>query len=337
MRGATAMFHALREGSRAVGRSWGLAVLLLAVNGSLAAVLAVPLAGALETDLEGKDAATTMMYGFDYAWWNRWSERQTGWTRTFAPDVFGTGFAFKNVDLLLKGTLPARLLEPRAPEEDDDAPPPLDPVILGLGAVYLFLQVFLTGGVLGVFRGRDGSWTVRGLLHGSGFYCGRLLRVALLTLAADWLLFRLWAPMARWADHQALESVSEDAALAWSFGRHAVLLVALLLVHLVSSYAKVIVVLEERSSAVLAMLSSAAFCLGHPLRTAGHYFSVVALGVILLAGWSVVDASWTVTGYKTQIAALALFQAFVLARIALRLALLAGQTELYRTATTEGR
>ena len=323
------MFFATAEGFRALRRSWGLVLFLLALNVAAAGLLAVPLAGALEANLDKTGAASRMMYGFDYGWWSRWSEEQSGWTSSFSPRLFGVGFAFENVDRLLRGELPGRLYVRGAEEGEDHQG--LDPVLLGLGAAYLFLQTFLAGGLLGVLRQGQGSWTLRGLLHGSGFYCGRFLRIALLALAADALVFGLNAPFARFVDHRALEAVSETTAMALAFGRHAVLLLALLFVHMVSSYAKVIVVLEERSSAVLALLSSVSFCLARLGRAAGHYLAVVAIGVGALAAWSAADGAWAATGYKTQVVALVLMQGFVAARIALRLALMAGQVALWNS------
>ena len=78
------------------------------------------------------------MYGFDYDWWAEWSERQEGPSSALSPDILGTGFAFRNLDLLLRGGLPGGLFARGARS--------LDPTILGVGALYLLLQVFLTGG-----------------------------------------------------------------------------------------------------------------------------------------------------------------------------------------------
>lgn len=331
------MFGALVDGVRRVARSWGLVALLLAVNVSVAALLAVPMAATLEGELRDRPAASNMMYGFDYPWWSRWSQAQRGYTASFAPDVFGTGFAFKNVDLLLSGRLPAGLLRPADPEPADDDEGEehggVDGIVLSLGLAYLVLQTFLAGGILGVLRSAQGSWTVRGLLHGSGFYFGRFLRVLAIALLAQWLLFRLNAPFARFAEHQAREAVSETGANVWLFGRHLLLLLAVLFVGMVSSYAKVIVVVEERSSALLAFLSSVSFCVRHLLRAFGHYLAIVLLGVLLLALWSVLDGAWTAVGYKTQVVTLLLAQGLVAGRIALRLALLGGQVGLYRRLT----
>jgi hypothetical protein len=328
------MRHALVQGFRRLAASAGLVPLLLVINLGSAALLAVPLARTLENDLENRDAAPAMMHGFDFPWWSQWWDAQRGWTASFAPDIFGVGFAFKNVDLLLRGYLPGGLFvaRDRGPGDEgarDDAPG-LDPVILAVGAAYLVLHTFLAGGVLATLRGAEGRWTMRGLLHGSGFYFGRFLRLGALVLLLDFVLFGLNAPLARWADHNARESVSESTAQFWLLGRHALLLLALLWVNMVSGYAKSIVVLEERKSAALALLSAFAFALGRPLRTFGHYLALVVMGAALLMVWGVADGLWAPRGYTTQVVTFVMAQAVVAGRIALRLALWAGQLTLLR-------
>jgi len=326
------VLYALVEGWRRLRRSFGLAVLLLVVNIATALVLAAPLAGVLRSGLHHKQAAQNMMYGFDYPWWSQWSDAQSGWTKSFGPEIFGVGFAFRNLELLLQGTLPANLLAARgeASTGASSAPPPLDPVVLGLGLVYLVAQTFLAGGILSTLRAAQGTWTVRGLLHGAGFYFGRFFRVAVLALFAAWVVFRLNAPFARWMDGQARESVSETSAMAWLLGRHALLLLALVFVNLVSGYAKAIVVTEERSSAILAFVSALSFCGRNLVRTFGHYLAVALLGVVLIAVWRLLDGAYGTTGYKTQLLTFALFQAFMLARVGLRVMLMGGQLALYR-------
>lgn len=325
------MLYALVQGWGLLRRSFGLAVLLLVVNVAAALVLAAPLAGVLQRDLHEKQASRGMLYGFDYPWWSQWSEAQSGWTASFGPEIFGVGFVFRNLELLLKGALPANLLAARGGTSGGaGSGPPLDPVVLGLGLVYLVVQTFLAGGVLSTLRGAQGTWTVRGLLHGAGFYFGRFFRVALLALFAAWVVFRLNAPFARWVDGQARESVSETSAMAWLLGRHALLLLALFFVSLVSGYAKAIVVTEERASAILAFVSALSFCGRNFLRTFGHYLAVALLGVVLIAVWRLLDGAYVTTGYKTQLLTFALFQAFMLARLGLRVMLMGGQLALYR-------
>jgi hypothetical protein len=313
------MLRSLGDGFRGLARNHGLVLVVLASNLGLALVLALPFAGALRDDLAHTGASSAMMYGFDYDWWARFDGRARGLAAGFAPDLTGAGFALRNLDLLLRGALPGGLFSGGRGA---------DGTILGLGALYWLLQVFLAGGLVSVFRAPSGGWTFRGLAHASGFYFGRLLRVSLIALAAAGLVFAAYAPLARWTDGLAREAVSERTALALLLGRAALLLAALAAVHMVASYAKVIVVCEERLSAALAVLSSAGFCARHLLPAAGQYAVVLALAVALLGAFGWLDARLAVSGWKSQLLALALFEAFVAARIALRLGLLAGQVEL---------
>ncbi|HWX23848.1 MAG TPA: hypothetical protein VN083_02350 [Vicinamibacteria bacterium] len=319
-------------GLRAVFRSWGLLGLLLSVNLAVASLLAIPLWGVLRHDLSHRDAASSMMYGFDHAWWSRWSEGQTGATASFGPEILGIGFVLRNWDLVLKGEVPARIFpKPDSPSEGEGQ---LESAIAGLGLAYLLVQTFLAGGILSIFRAPQGSWTVRGLLHGSGFYFGRFFRLALLVLLVDYGLFALNVPAAHFAASRAREAVSEVAAIAWVFGRQACFVLALLFVHMVSCYAKVITVLEERTSAILAFVSSFAFCLARLVRTTGHYALIASMGVVLLGLWAFVDGEISVTGYKTQVVAFLLGQALIVSRLVLRLGLLGGQMEIYRQSTS---
>ncbi len=313
------MLHALARGFRSLARSYGLVLLVLATNLALALLLAVPFATVLKQDLSHTAASSGMMYGFDYEWWSRFDARATGFSRAFAPDLIGTGFAYRNLDLLLQGALPGGLYSGGAGA---------DPAILGVGALYWLLQAFLAGGLISAFRAPSGGWTFRGLVHASGFYFGRLLRVSLLALAGAGILFAAYAPLVRWTDDLAREAVSERTALALVLGRGILLLLALLLLHMVSSYAKVIVVCEERLSAALAVASSVGFCARNLVAACGQYLVVGALGVALVALFGWLDGRLAVTGWKSQLVSLVLFEAFVAARIALRLGLLAGQVGL---------
>jgi hypothetical protein len=234
----------------------------------------------------------------------------------------------KNLDLLLKGQLPAGVFA--VPDAEGKRPRLLDPLLLGIGAAYMLVQVFLAGGVLSVLRQAQGRWTVRGMLHGAGFYCGRFLRVWALMMVATAILFALYGPLARFLDGQAREAVSETAGEAWLMGRHFALLMALVFLHVVGTYARVIVVLEERSSALLAVLSALSFALTHFLATVAVAVAMALLFVLALGLWHAFDLAWATMGYKSQVLTLVVMQAFVLWRIALRVALAGALMDLYR-------
>jgi hypothetical protein len=93
---------------------------------------------------------------------------------------------------------------------------------------------------------------------------------------------------------------------------------------------------EERLSALLAALSSAALCFRRLPAALGQYALVGGAGLGLLLLFALADRSLVVTGFRTQLLALVLFEALVAGRIALRLWLLASQLELQQ-ADAQGR
>ncbi len=142
------MRAAFLSGLRADWRVPSLAVFLLLLHLSAAAILAAPLLRNLEAELQNRGAATRMLRGFDNDWWNRWRDAQPGHEKAFGPEILGAGFAFRNLDLLLKGDLPAGLFGRRGETREAGAPP----AILALGAAYLAQQALLAGGVLATLR-----------------------------------------------------------------------------------------------------------------------------------------------------------------------------------------
>lgn len=325
---------AIAEGLRRTGRSWGLGVLLLGFNLGTALVLALPLAGTLSRDFHERPAGASMTNGFDFPWWSHWSDTGSGWQKSLGPDLLGPGFAFKNLDLLLGGQLPAGLFALR--DAEGTRALRVDPLLLAVAAAYMLAQVFLSGGVLTVLRQAGGSWTVRGVVHGGGFYFGRFLRVWVLMILAMAMLFALYAPLAGWADRQAREAVSETTADAWLFGRHAVLLLAILLLHALGTYARVIIVLEERSSAALAVLSALAFAVTRLPATIVVVCALAILGGLALALWQAFDQAWATTGFRTQIVTFVAMQALVLWCILLRVGLAGALMDLYRRHSAGG-
>lgn len=318
------MIEALRAGLLAAWRSRSLALLLLALNASTAALLAAPLAMVLDRDLTNRGAAPRLVEGFDYDWWRRFSAGRSSFGADFRPEMLGAGFAFRNLEILVQGRLLGH------PLADDEAASDPEPLVVGLGVTYLLAQTLLAGGIFSTLRAPRGGFAPRAFAHACGHYVGPMARVTILALALDALVFLLGMPLAAWCAGLARESLTEASAFAWSLGRHALVLAALLAVHLASGYAKALIVLEERRSASLALLSAMGFVLGRLRVVVGHFLAVGLLGLALLAAFVAADGLLPVTGYRTQLLAFALMQSFVVLRIALRLALAGGQLHLLR-------
>jgi hypothetical protein len=315
------MKHALVEGFRRMARAPGLVALVYASNLFFAALLALPLAGALESSLRAKPGVTLESAAF----WADWGQAQAGWMSELSPDILGSGGFFLAAERLLGGAIPGGAFAslsglPTAP---------VDGVVLGLGLVYLLAQAFFAGGLLGTYRALRGTWSPNGFFHGSAFYFGRMLRAGLVGLAFVALAFAVHAPVARLLFAFAHEARSETTALLLGFLSHALLLVLLLFVSTVTAYARVIIVAEERRSAFLAYLSALVFSCGRSFPKAfGHSLVMATLTALLALGWARLDALVD----PSLLALVLLGQLFVVTRIGLRLATLAGRYALYNRA-----
>ncbi len=315
------MKHALVEGFRRMARAPGLVVVVYLANLLFAALLALPLAGALESSLRAKPGVTLESGAF----WADWGQAHGGWTSEFSPDILGSGGFFLAVERLLGGALPGGAFASLAGLPTA----PVDGVILGLGLAYLLAQAFFAGGLLGTYRALRGTWSPNGFFHGSAFYFGRMVRAGLVGLAFVALVFALHAPVARLLSAFARETRSETSALFLGFLSHALLLVFVLFVSTVTAYARVIIVAEERRSAVLAYLSALVFSCGRSFPKAfGHSLVMATLTALLALGWARLDALVD----PSVLALFVLGQFFVATRISLRLATLAGRFALYNRA-----
>ena len=79
---------------------------------------------------------------------------------------------------------------------------------------------------------------------------------------------------------------------------------------------------------LVATLQSLGFCLRRFWSALGQYAMAAAASALLLALFALLDSGLVVIGFRTQLLALVLFEAFVAARIAIRLWLVASQLEL---------
>jgi hypothetical protein len=319
------MKYVLAEGFRRMLRTPGLVFLVYATNLLFAALLALPLAGALESELASNPGATLE----SGVLWADWAQKQGGWMREFSPDILGSGGFFASLERLLGGAFPSGLFT----SFSAFASGKVDGVLLGLGLAYLLVQSFFAGGLLGTYRAARGTWSPNGFFHGSAFYFGRMLRTSLVGLLFAALAFVLHAPVARLLTRISLPTTSETAALLLGFLAHALLLLLLLFVSTVTSYARVIVVAEERRSAVLAYLSAVAFACGRNFPAAfGHTLVMATLVALLALGWARGDA----LAEPIFPAVVVLGQLVVAARIGLKLATLAGRYALFTRASGTG-
>lgn len=283
-------------------------------------ILALPLAWAMKGILEGAIGSSLvhekLRQGFDLAWYGEFSFERRGLATSFGPDVIGILPVLSNLERLLDG----QVLQ-------------VDTTIFLAGGVFLLAWAFFAGGILDRYARSDEPYSRGRFFTESGEYFFRFVRLLLLAILIYWGIFRWVAPaLNRWLENATRDVAAERTQLAYALGFYAVVGLLLVLVNVAFDYAKIALVVEQRRSAVLAFLRGLGFLFSHLVRTLSLYFLLVLVGLVLVGVYALVAPGPGQSRVATIALAFLLGQAYLVARLLLKLWFLASQTALFQAA-----
>ena len=253
--------------------------LYLVILGS-ASILLLPFMESFESSLGAGVYRERLVTALDYDWYQLFRDRARGAAESFGPWVLGAGPFFHTLEVLL-----------------EDGFGKLPPVVLGAVAIYLLLHTFVLSAAVSSLHLNPGGGSTRGFLRNGADFFGRFLRLSVLALLLYWCLRQLLIPLDGWVDSYSAAAATEVTGFYLSLTRYFLVLVLVLLLDLILDYARIKVVLEDRTSILLAVLAAARFCERNFLGATGLYlllacFTLVWSGLYLgfdtLAG----DDSW---------------------------------------------
>ena len=277
---------------------------------------AVMLGDRLRRSVGKSEAGERLLEGFDFSWHGEFMSDAEGLERTFEPGRLVTGGWLENLD----GWWSGRLFEQPA-------------AILAFGGLFTLVWILLSAGVVAHYHRPPQRFRLAEFLADGGGFFFRFLRLSLISAPIYYGIFRL----ARWlfpSIEDAMRDVTaERTVLVYNLLAALVIVVLIATVKMGFDYARIAMVVEERRSSLLAALRGLGFVVRRPLVTWGLLLSFALLGLVLLA-----LRLWLVPGVGQQsiLAILAVFllgQAFLLARLGLRLGLLAAELALYEDET----
>lgn len=281
-------------------------------------VVAVP-AGLLVAEAVREDVGASLDHqalrdGFDMDWYSEFTGRQDGLAASLEPSKVVAGGAFlDNAEAWLSGELFYQ-----------------HPALLGLGAFFALLWTLFLGGALDRFARPAQLWTLARTLESCGRFAGRMIRLALIGAPFYYLVYRLAGWLLGNVAESAESASSETRVLLSAVAASALVAAALVAVRTICDYAKIILVTEERASAVAAAVSGAAFVLRHPIKAGGIQAGFLFLGMLPVGFYHFFGPG---TGQATILAivlALLAGQVVLIVKLYLRLALLSGQMAAYR-------
>jgi hypothetical protein len=305
------ILRAWRDGWRRVLEAPALIGGVYAITLVLAVPLALTMRSLLASHLGASLAANDVANGVGYAWWQEFAAQASGLGTTFGPTIIGFAATLDSLSNVADGRRPVA-------------------AVAGAVGLYLVVWAFLLGGLIDRLARQRPTRAV-GFFGACGRHLGVVLRIGIVAgLVYGWLFLYL---------HPWLDDRFRDLIQNMSVERSAFLvrlalylLVGALVVaaNIVFDYAKVRAVVEDRRSALGALVAACRFV----TRRRGHVLALYAANaatfLALMVGWAAVAPGATGPG-ASMWAAFALGQLVVAARLLLKLQFLASQTSLFQS------
>jgi len=300
----------LSEGWTRVRSAPALLLGVYAVTFVLALPLAITMRGLLQTHLGSSLAADTVAAGVNYDWWQEFSSQSTGIGTTFTPAIIGFAATLDNLNSLIDRQ---RKIAP----------------VAGAVALYLAAWTFLTGGILDRYARQRPAGTA-GFFAACGVHFFRLLRLTVISgLAYAWLFAYVfpWLFLEWFVERTRTMAVERDVFLV-RLALYLVFGTLLVIVNVIVDYTKIRIVVEDRRSALGALVAAMRFVWRRRGRVAGLYALNGLLFLIVIGIWAVIDPGvhGGITLWLTFLAG----QLYLLARLALKLQFLASETALFQ-------
>jgi hypothetical protein len=303
--------QAWRDGFRRVAEAPSIIVGVWLLTSLVSLPLALALRGEITTHLGQSLAADTAASGVNYEWMQEFADQASGFATTLRPTVLGFGAVLDNLSAFVDNT--ARPI-----------------VIAGAGGMYAALWLFAAGGILDRYA-RDRVTGVHGFFSASGVFFFRFFRLAIVMFVVYGLLFEYLHP---WLFERIyprlIRSVDvERTAFSIRMGLYLVFGVVLGGCNLLFDYAKVRAVVEDRRSALGAIVSGLRFVRRNLGAAIALYLLDVALFGATLAAYAAAAPGAGGTGWSMWIG-FGIAQLYILARLCVKLIFWASETALFQ-------
>jgi hypothetical protein len=306
---------ALFQGLGRVLASPALVLFLWLVSLLAATPLAISMASSIEESVGASLVHQKLRDGFDMGWYGEFAARAKGIEKTLSPSIVGAGAFFDNIEAWLNG----RLFE-------------MLPGLVALGVAYALLWALLLGGIFHRYaEGTGGRFRLAELLsHGAEFFF-RFVRLAVISGFLYYLVYRFASWLFSWIEDRTRDATVERAVLAQVILGSLLVVLLLTLVNMAFDYAKIAAYKENRRSMILAAIRGFRLVLGNLGRTTLLYYGLGALGLVLLGAYHSMAPGPGQASASSIVLGFLVGQAYLVAKLVLRLTFYAGQMALYES------
>lgn len=328
------VFQSLKQGFSKVNTTKRMVFFAWVVNVAMALVLALPLLSQLNAYIRETLREDELLREFNRNWANWYQTWQIDMqaseiTRYVDYSILGYAPFLNHTEAVLGGTVVkavGNFFYALIVQFSLTAPD----LLVGLTVLYVLISTFLAGAFIGTYAKEYRLSFTEFLMEGAKHF-GRLFRLSLLSLIIYYLLF-LW--LFDWAGNRipvwTANSPSEMIPFIFYLVKNVLVLFLLSVVTLCFDYAKIRIVVEDRISALIALVAASRFALKNFRRTYALYLVLTLVGLVLIVVYAFLQTQLAQETYASIFLAFALGQLYLMTRMWLKASFYASQTSLYQ-------
>lgn len=210
-------------------------------------------------------------------------------------------------------------------------------LLFALGFFYVCVGNFFAGGFIGMYA-KDYRTSLSEFFMDSAKYFGKFFRLSLFSLLVYYLFFTFlvdWVSDAipQWTQNTPSEAIPFRyymiaGGLTW---------LVLSFFFMILDYARIRIVIEDRTSVLSASFAGARFAFSNFLNTFGLYLLLGIIGIAFIAMYALLESQVPQTSFWLIVLVFVLQQLYMIARFWLKATWYASQTSLYyKISTKEG-
>ena len=206
-------------------------------------------------------------------------------------------------------------------------------LMFGTAIFYLLINIFFTGGIIGLYRDGGGSWRAF-FAHSGGFFLP-LLRLACVSLVVFVFLIGTFYSLKRLVSYLLEDYPFGGLPLALNLLLGFFLLMSLLVSKMLFDYWRIGIIFRQRVSLRQGLGEALRFVARYPWCTFGLYGALLGIGCGLGGTYLLATALFSRSSLLGVSLILLIQQVFILSRIVLRLLFFSSQASLYRRLAIE--
>jgi hypothetical protein len=200
-----------------------------------------------------------------------------------------------------------------------------------ISLLYVCVNTFLAGGFVGIYSKDYRSSFPEFLMDGARYF-GKFFRIALVALVVYYLFFAVVVDWINTSIYQSTQkSASEIVPYSYYMIRNVVVLLLISLLFMIFDYARIRMVVDDRTSALASTVAGARFAVPRFVRTYGLYLLLTVIGILFILVYAILEKSLPQESYWPLVFLFILQQLYMVARLWLKATFYASQVTMYRT------